>query len=186
MTHFEYISVAVALIYALVVGRLLSGLGPSLEEGRRFPIQIAWIFTLFLVCIISWWRLWAAREVEWTPLRFLWILALPCLLYIRAAILTGSDPRKIDSFRDHFFANRLSFFWMGVANAACIGLTPWVFGGVPWLNFAPIHPSSIMLGILSIAGLIFRQQSAHWVIVMLSLSGVALSFVLLASIAVSQ
>jgi hypothetical protein len=186
LSHFEYVSIAVALIYALVIGRLLTGLGPSIEERRRYPIQIAWILTLFLVCIFSWWQLWATREVEWTALRFLWILALPSLLYIRAAILTGSDPREIDSFRDHFFSNRLSFFGMGVATAAYIVLSPWIYGGVPWLSFTPLHTSAIGLGTLSIAGLIFRQQSAHWVIVLLALSGVALSFVLLGPIAVSQ
>ena len=70
MSHFEYVSIAVALIYALVIGRLLTGLGPSIEERRRYPIQIAWIVTLFLVCIFSWWQLWTTREVEWTALRF--------------------------------------------------------------------------------------------------------------------
>ena len=186
MSHFEYVSIAVALIYALVVGRLLTGLGPSIEERRRYPIQIAWILTLFLVCIFSWWQLWATREVEWTALRFLWILALPCLLYIRAAILTGSDPREIDSFRDHFFSNRLSFFGMGVVIAAYIVLSPWIYGDVPWLSFTPVHTTAIMLGTLSIAGLVFRQQSAHWVIVLLSLFGVSLAFMLLGPIAVSQ
>ena len=139
-----------------------------------------------MVCIFSWWQLWATREVEWTALRFLWILALPSLLYIRAAILTGSDPREIDSFRDHFFSNRLSFFGMGVATAAYIVLSPWIYGDVPWLSFTPVHTTAIMLGTLSIAGLVFRQQSAHWVIVLLSLFGVSLAFMLLGPIAVSQ
>ena len=177
MSHFEYISIAVALIFALVVGRLLSGLGPSLEKGKRYPIHIAWIFTLFLVCILAWWQLWSTREVQWTALRFLWVLALPCFLYIRVAILTGSDPREIESFRDHFYSNRLSFFWMGLATSVYISLSPWVYGGVPWLHWATIHPGSIQLGIFSIAGLIFRQQSAHWAIVILSLFGVLALFV---------
>ena len=179
MSHFEYISIAFALIYALVVGRLLFVLAPSLEEKRRYPIQIAWILVLFLVCILQWWVLWGVREVEWTALRFLWVLALPCLLYVRAGILTGSDPREIDSYRDHFFSNRLSFFGAGFANSILVGLAPWVLGGTPWLSFAPGHPTSILLVTLSIAGLIFRQQRAHWVIVILSFALAALGFVLI-------
>lgn len=35
LSQFEYVSVAVALIYALVVGRLLTGLAVGLEDGRR-------------------------------------------------------------------------------------------------------------------------------------------------------
>ncbi len=169
MSHFEYVSVAVALIYALVAGRLLNGLAPCLETGKRFSIQVAWIFNLLLVCVLNWWIFWSTKDVDWTSFRFLWALALPAVLLIGAGRLLGNDPSAVRSYRDHFFEHRISLFSLGVASAVLAVLSPWIFGLVPWLTRAPVHGSGAALATLSFAGLMFKSASVHAVIVILAL-----------------
>lgn len=174
MTHFEYVSVAVAVIYALAVGRLLSRLGFSVEKERRYLVHTAWIIVLLLICMLQWWQLWRARDVEWTALRFVWVLALPALLYIRASILVGGDRTDIASFKHHYYSNRIPFFSVGLASMMMVSLAPWVFGLTVWLNFDVAHISVAVLALISITGLISKSEPVHIAIVILNI-GLAIS-----------
>ena len=100
MSQFEYVSVAIALIYALAVGRVLAGLTPALAPTRRYPVHAAWLIQTLLVCVTQWWGLWRTSEVEWTAFKFLWILGMPSLAYVRAAILLGT-PESVPSYREN-------------------------------------------------------------------------------------
>ena len=179
MSHFEYISVAIALMYALLMGRLLSGLSPSFNKSRRYPIHLAWVVTLILVSILQWWVLWRTNEIAWTPFRFLWVLAMPAVLFIRAGILLGERPGEVVSYQEHFFQYRVQFFSLGIASAILIIFAPWVFGAVPWFTAAPLHPSGAVLGTISIAGLAFKGSRPHAIIVLLSFLLVASSFLVI-------
>ena len=161
MSQFEYVSVAVALIYALVVGRLLTGLAVGLERGRRYPIHAAWVGALLLVCVAQWWTIWRTRDIEWSALRFLWILIPPSLMYVRAIVLVGLEPLRIESYRDRFFERRAAFFALLFCDVLALGLGPWVLGIVPWLSVAPVHPGAAGLAVLSIAGLVFSSPAVH-------------------------
>ena len=183
MSHFEYVSVAMALLFALVLGRLLKGLTPCLNAGRRYPVQVAWIFQLLLVCVLQWWALWAAKEVAWTPIRFLWVLTVPGLQYVRASVLTGENPAAVDSYRDHFFKQRVRFFSLSLANAGQASSTSWVLGLEPWLSVAPIHRVAAILATLSIAGLVFKSTTAHAILVSLNLLLAAAAYFLVPVIA---
>ena len=182
MSHFEYVSVAIALIFALLVGRLLAGLSPSLESGRRYPVHATWVVVLLLASVMQWWVIWRTNQVTWTPIRFLWALAIPGIVFLRAGVLLTGRPDEVPSFRDHFFAHRLQFFALGVVGGAQAGLSPWVLGVVPWLEFAPVHPNASVLTLLSIAGLIFRDPKAHLLVVLLSLIGVLAAFYVLPAV----
>ena len=127
---------------------------------------------------MQWWVLWRTSEVAWSPIRFLWALALPAVLYVRAGILLGEHPDKVVSFRDHFFKHRIPFFSLGVAATIMVICSPWVFGVVPWFTAAPVHTSGAFLASLSIAGLVFKGARVHAIIVLLSFLLVASSFVL--------
>ncbi len=178
MSHFEYVSVAIALIYALVVGRLLSGLTPSMDEGRRYLVQIGWIVILLLVCVLQWWIVWRTKPVDWSPLRFLWVLTSPALLFVRTGALVGADPSAVTSYRTHFYEKRVVFFALGIASAFVAGLTPWILGLIPWFSLAPIHPTTLTLAGLSLAGMVLRNERAQVALVLLTGALVIISFYL--------
>jgi hypothetical protein len=161
LSQFEYVSVAVALIYALVVGRLLTGLAVGLEDGRRYPIHAAWVAALLLICVAQWWTIWRTRDVEWSALRFLWILIPPSLMYVRAIVLVGLEPLRIESYRDRFFERRVAFFSLFFCDVMVVALGPWIMGIVPWLSAAPMHPGAGALAVLAVAGLVFTSPAAH-------------------------
>jgi hypothetical protein len=179
MSHFEYVSVAIALMYAIAVGRLLGGLSISMTESRRYWIHTTWIVVLLLVSVAAWWAMWRGNEVTWTPIRFLWALSMPAIIYLRAAVLLGRPEEAPDSFYDHFYEVRPLFFSLGLAVAIFIALTPWVFGLVPWLKLAPLHFNAVMLFSISALGLYFRKPTVHGVLVILSLAGVVAGFLII-------
>lgn len=183
MSHFEYVSVAIALMYALLAGRLLSGLSPSLDETKRYSVHFLWLITLILVVVMQWWLFWRTSDVVWTPVRFLYALSLPAAVFVRAGVLLGPDPNEVVSFRDHFYEHRVPFFALGVLVSAQAALTPWVFGIVPWLSAAPIHRTTVVLGILSIAGVLLKHPTAQHLIVLLTLLLAVSAFYVLPSVA---
>jgi hypothetical protein len=168
-----------ALLYALILGRLLSGLTSALDRSRRYWVHSAWIFGLVLVAVLQWWTFWAFRQVEWTAIRFLWALSSPGVLFVVAAVLVGEDDSSVSSFRDRFFERRVRFFSLQVVAAVGIGLAPWVFGLAPWFTyFAPSHPIAVSVAALSLAGLGFQSHTAHGTIVALELLLIGASFFL--------
>jgi len=182
LSHFEYISVAIALVFALAVGRLLAGLSPSLESGRRYSLHAAWVVGLLLAAVMQWWVIWRISHVAWTPIRFLWALAIPGIIFVRAGVLLSAHPDEVASFRDHFFAHRIQFFALGVIGGIHAAMSPWVLGIVPWLEFAPVHPNTISLTVLSTLGLIFKDARVHALIVLVSLLGVLSAFYVLPAV----
>ena len=131
MSHFEYVSVAMALLNALAVARLLSGAASAMDQRRRYWVHSAWVVVLVLVAALQWWSFWSWRGVEWTPLRFLLALSLPGLLVVATSVLLGEDPDSVASFRDHFFRRRVLFFSLSMTSAVNIALGPWILGQAP-------------------------------------------------------
>lgn len=181
MSHFEYVSVAVALIYALAVGRLLSGLSFSLTAKRQYWVHTVWVFTLLLISVISWWAIWGLNGVTWTPGRFLWILCIPSLIYLRANILLGRPGDEPDSYYEYFYAQRRLFFSVGIVVAVWIALTPWVQGLSPWFELERIHFQAVMLASVSLLGLWLRHPTVHAVLAVLTLVS-SISFFLIARV----
>ena len=158
-----------ALLYALIMARLLGGLTPALEQSRRYWVHTAWIFTLVLVAVLQWWTFWGMKDVAWTPIRFIWALSNPAVLFVIAAVLVGEAPSLVASFREHFFAQRVRFFSIQLVGGTGVAMAPWIFGLTPWFTFAPAHPVAASITALAVAGLTFQGHAAHAIIVFLSL-----------------
>jgi hypothetical protein len=161
VTHFEYISVAIALISALSVGRLLGGLPSALDRGRRYWVHVAWILTLFLVVILQWWLLWNAKQVAWTPIRFLWVLSFPGVHFLQAVVLVGDNPSSVASYRDHFFHLRIPFFSLSLVTGVFTAANHWVLSDAPLFTFVPNHRIATVLTALSIAALCSKSPNVH-------------------------
>ena len=176
MSHFEYVSVAYALIYALAVGRLLGGLSPAMDASRRYWVHLIWILLLLLVTVMAWWLGWGSSEVIWTPLRFLLGLSLPALIFLRASVLLGNSNDPPDSYYDHFYETRVHFFSLGATVAVVLIFLPWVYGNTQWFTWSPIHLNAIGLLVISVLGMYSRSATVHAAIAVLSLISIATSF----------
>ena len=117
------------------------------------------------------------RQVSWTPIRFLWALSFPGFLFVLASILVGEDPGSVESFRKRYFDRRVPFFSLVLATAIASAFGPWIFGLLPWLDLAPVHPVAAVVATLSVAGLGFKSHNVHAILVSLGLLLAAAQFV---------
>jgi hypothetical protein len=169
MTHFEYVSVAVSLVFALAVADVLRALIPAARAPSIYWPHFAWLITMVLIIAYTWWTIWNWRNVSWTGLRFAYALTNPALLTIATRLLTHRDPDSVESFRDHFHGNRRVFFAALLAFCVNGSLAAWAFGIVPFGEFPPVLAASLPGSAAAVAGLFLRTDRAHAVLVVLVL-----------------
>ena len=166
MSHFEYISVAVSLIYSLILAKLLGALPAALRSDRRYWVHTLWIASLLGVTVDSWWRIWSYREVDWNPTAFVTLLAVPSIMYLRAAVLLGDQPSEVLSWRDHYYKKRRPFFLLQLLSSTNFIASHWLISGT-------MLPTGTLWGIalfsvLAILAVIFAAPHLHEAIAVLS------------------
>jgi hypothetical protein len=111
MTQFEFISVAVSIVLALSVARLLTAVPHLLAPGRRYWVHCLWAASLLPIHLGFWWALWAYREVDpWTFRGFAAAMLTPVLLYLTVTILVSDSPSTVESWRERFYSRHRVFF----------------------------------------------------------------------------
>jgi len=113
MTQFEFISVAVSIVLALSVARLLTAVPHLLAPGRRYWVHGLWAASLLPIHLGFWWAIWAYREVDpWTFRGFAAVMLTPGLLYLTVTTLVSDRPGSVESWRERFYARRRVFFFL--------------------------------------------------------------------------
>ena len=168
MTHFEYISVAVALILSLVVSRLLVGVSAATQPDRAYWVHLCWIGQSLLNAVVFWWAFWNTQFGEWTAVRFAWALLIPSLMYVKAQTLVGPTPDSIASFRDYFFQNRVRFFSISLLTGLAAALIPLIHGE-SFAIFLRLLPFSIWTIAIDATGLLVRSSRVHAVLSVIAL-----------------
>jgi hypothetical protein len=165
MTHFEYISVALSLIFALVLSRLLGALPSVLQPDRRYWVHAVWVFNMLGLAAVSWWATWGARNDSWIALTFVLQLAIPGIMYVRSTILVTAQPGEVASWRAHFYESRVRFF--GVAILGCAnGIATPLAKGHPWSDDAVVVPAFFAIG--AIVGIASAREWVHAALAVLS------------------
>ena len=109
MTQFEFISVAVSIVLALSLARLLGAVPHLLAPGRRYWVHGLWAAILLLIHLGFWWAIWAYREVDaWTFRGFAAVMLAPALLYLTGTILVSDSPADVESWKDRFYAQNFT------------------------------------------------------------------------------
>ncbi len=108
MTQFEYISVAFSVVLALSAAQLLNNIRSVFDPARRYWVHGLWVVHLLVLHVITWWTIWAFRDVSWNLGSFSLALANLGALYVAANALVPTD--RAGSLQGHFFANRTMFF----------------------------------------------------------------------------
>jgi len=144
VSQFEYISVAVSLVYSLLLAKLVGAIPVAVRSEQRYWIHTLWIVNLALGCMVSWWGLWSFREVVWGPGRFLAVFAFPSIIYLRAIVLLTEEPREVRSWSDHYYKSRRTFFLLGVVGGANQAISP-------RLIMAQQQPTLVVIGTIAFA-----------------------------------
>jgi len=148
MSIFEFMSVAFALLYSFAIARLLSAVPFIVAPDKRDWVHLVWVGVMILALVSTWWQFWLMRAVDWNPLRFLWALSIPSLIYLRVGVLVSQSPASIRSWREHYYQTRIPFFAVGLAIAVDAIFLPWVLGSLRWFTLDArylVMPSLLLL-----------------------------------------
>lgn len=167
MTQFEFFAVAVSIILALGISRLLDGVLPSLHAARRYWVHFLWVLHKLLNHIIWWWGTWSANTFEgWNLAWFVWTLAGPIVLYLQATALVSTTPQYVESWEEHFFRIRKWFF---SGNIAICGIL--LVGRVasPDVEVPMVTIGLMALLVLGIIGVVTDNRRVHGMIIAVAL-----------------
>ena len=165
--EFEFFTVAISIVLALGIGRLLDGIAPALAANSRYWVHVGWIANKLMNHILWWWGMWAGRDVEWNLAWFVWSLVGPAVLYLQASALVTSDPSHVTSWQARFFEIRPWFF---VGNIViCVNLiVTRAFDGNPLI--APVSIGLVLLAAIAVVGLLTESRRIHAVLVVAALT----------------
>ena len=161
MTHFEYIAIAMSIVFSFAVLRLLDALPHVAAREKRYPIHALWVAILLFWCALFWWLSWAssARVGEFSFPLFLLMLTPPALFYLAATALVSHAPAEVPSWRAHFWNVRRRFFGCTLALVVSLAFLTTAIASPPLFN--PIRLVQGVLVCLFLAGLVSEQERTH-------------------------
>jgi hypothetical protein len=173
MTLFEFLSVAISIVLALSASQLLTNLREVFDPSRRYWVHALWVVHLLLIHILTWWSLWAYRDVQpWNLATFAVVLLPPGILFVCSSTLVPSYTSSVTSWEDHFFAVRRWFFATRGLFIVLAGYRTWLLLDKPPL-MSPT-PVSIPLLVLCIAGFVSPNRRLQGVSAVVGLAFLAL------------
>lgn len=150
MTLFEFLTVAVSIVLALGLARLVHGLRVSANPETRYWVHFGYIAWGIVLHALLWWSLWRFQsDVDWNFGRFLYVMIAPVLLYSVSSTLVPDNPAEIASWRDYFFSVRSSFFWVFTVFSLHQAFASTLVQGVPPLPaMRPVHAAAVTLPVI--------------------------------------
>lgn len=176
MTHFEFVSVFIAIVVAFAVSDILVSWGEQIRLRRRirtYALHTAWSGLLLIVLMGVWWTLWAQRErTSWSFPEYLMLMVPYLTLALIAYILTPRFDDRDEDIKKYYFDNSRWVFAL-----AAIYLSSWILFSLVVLD-SPLNET----GSLSrLAGLILMIALAVWRNERFHIAAVTLAYVLLFS-----
>ena len=171
MNPFEYVSVAISIVLALCLGKLLSGVVVVLRSPSRDYLHIAWYFMILLAALTHWMAVWAFSDVtHWNALQFFSVMLTPMLLYIAAHLAVSSSPDEVADWTAYFTdISRILALVMGLTMLSYL-LWMYVVLGL----FVAGPPTFAILALLAAAS-IFRNRILSAVAILAFSVGLVLS-----------
>ena len=178
MTHFEFISVAMSIVFSFALLRLLDALPHATARASRYWIHLLWIFFLLWWSAVFWWFSWShsRREEEIGFSAFVMLLTAPAILYLCATALVSHAPAEIASWRRYFWASRRRFFGLALTLLACLVATSTLLQHTPLRH--PLRLFQLGLAALFTTGMLARSERVHGVIAVIGAGFAALTVLL--------
>ncbi len=168
MTLFEFLSVAVSIVMALSAGQLLSNLREVFDPSRRYWVHAMWVAHLLILHILTWWSLWAYRDIQsWNLVTFMVVLIPPGLLFVCTSALVPNSSSTVASWDAHFFEVRRWFFAARSLFLIGAGFRTWFLLEKSLLE-SPTPVSAPIL-VLCIAGFLFPDRRLQGVVAVVTM-----------------
>ncbi len=159
MSIFEFVLTGFTIVLALVITRLLGGLRWALDPERAYWVHALLVITMLALTSLIWWGLWYSRDTQWSYLAFAYNLLIgPGIVYFAATVLIPDNPRRIRSWRDHYYRSHRMFYGAFAIMDVLLFLGSLLFAGTPLWHFTRILQAASMA--VCIVGIMSRR---HWV-----------------------
>jgi len=166
VSHFEFISIAVSIIFAMTLGRLVASLPEITRRPNRDYLQIAFVIAFIAHQILLWWRLWQLNSIEkWNFLEYFLIITAPLANYLTAIALVGTHGAPEDS--EEFFSRKW-FFYALTATWTISAINTWYL-----LDIKPYFIAGMTL--VAAAGALFDKRWIHLVVLGLMVAAFVLT-----------
>ncbi len=163
MTLFEFISVAVSIVLALSSGQILLNLREVFDPTRRYWVHALWVVHVLFLHILTWWALWAFRDIEaWNLATFTVVLLPPGLLFVTTSALVSNMSSSDESWETHFYSVRRWFFAARSLFLIAAGFRTWLLLDKNLLE-SPT-PVSVPILALCVVGFIFSGSRTQGVV----------------------
>ena len=162
MSIFEFLSVLVAIVLALALGKLISATIDVFNKERRDFLHYGFCLAAFVGVPVIWWSQWAMVSKEsWHFGEFLLMLGVPVFSYLAAHVLVSNDSSRVSSWRSHFVMVHRWFFAALGAQVILATLRRIYVDGNPGIVFTVGGMSPVVtLSILAI-GLFSTKRTVH-------------------------
>lgn len=165
MTIFEFLTVAVSIVLALGLSKLISSIPFVFAAGKRDWLHMLLFVLAVLSHIILWWRIWLLNDVtEWNILQFTLLMGSPLSLYLAATALVSNAPEQVSDWKTHF-ADQSHWIFSAIAAVIGFGLlrSYFISGSTPaWWSFLAFA--------LFVGAAISNRRVVHITIIIMSLS----------------
>ena len=158
MTTFEFLSVAVSIVLALALGKLIAATPHVFESSRRDVIHAGFFLVNCFVVLNIWWFTWALNDkASWNFLEFLVMMGSPVSFYLAAHVLVADVPGAVTNWREHF-AKVYRWYFAAILSTAIFAIlrTLWVLGEDPLFSLGLVS-----LGIVLAIGIVSPRRSVH-------------------------
>ncbi len=158
MTIFEFLSVAVSIVLALTLGKLIAATPHVFSPRARDVIHAGFFLITNFVVLAIWWYVWTLHDkATWNFLEFLIMMGSPIGLYLAAHVLVSDVPREVASWREHFASVHRWYFAAILATVLfAIVRNVWVLG--EQLLFAL---GLILLSMVITIGIVSPRRGVH-------------------------
>ena len=111
MTIFEFLVAFAAILAGLGATRLLHAFPYVFNKDKSFWLhQLIFLYTI-INAIGAWWATWSMSKVErWDLLKFASYILYFGVFFLLCDLIAPNNSEKIDSWKDHFFKIRKSFY----------------------------------------------------------------------------
>jgi hypothetical protein len=153
MSVFEFLSVSVAIVLALTLGRLMTAVNDVFAIKRRDILHVGFYSLSFVGILTMWWAQWMMVGVEaWTFADFVLVMASPIAQYFTVHALLSPNPAEVESWRSYLTQNHRWIFSAFLAQTIAVAARRFIVAddtSFLLLFFMGLHVSTLLWAILS-------------------------------------
>lgn len=164
MSIFEFLTVAVSIVLALGLSKLISSVPYVFDAQKRDWLHALFFVLLVVAHIVVWWRVWFLNVVSsWNILQFAILMGSPLSLYLAATALVSNTPAQVSDWKA-YLADQSHWVIAAITSVLFFGLLRSYF----ILRVTPEWWSILMFALYAGAAL-SKRRIVHVVIVLLTL-----------------